>query len=35
MSRFDLQERFNRLGLPLRAGPADLAEARREAAALR
>jgi len=35
MSRFDLQERFNRLGLPLRVGPADLAEARREAAALR
>jgi len=35
ISRFDLQERFNRLGLPVRVGPADLAEARREAAALR
>ena len=35
MSRFELQERFNRLGLPLRVGPVDLAEARREAAALR
>jgi hypothetical protein len=35
MSRFDLQERFNRLGLPLRVGPVDLSEARREAAALR
>jgi hypothetical protein len=35
MSRFDLQERFNRLGLPLRIGPANLDEARREVAALR
>ena len=35
MSRFDLQERFNRLGLPLRVGPANLEEARREVAALR
>jgi len=35
MSRFDLQERFNRLGLPLRVGPANLDEARREIAMLR
>jgi predicted HTH domain antitoxin len=35
MSRFDLQERLNRLGAPLRVGPADLAEARREVVALR
>ena len=34
-SRFDLQQRFNRLGLPLRTGPTDLDEARREVAALR
>jgi prevent-host-death family protein len=30
LSRFELQERFNRLGMPLRIGPVDLAEARRE-----
>lgn len=35
VSRFDLQERFNRLGLPLRMGPANLDEGRREIAALR
>ncbi len=35
VSRFDLQQRFNRLGLPLRVGPATLDAARREAAALR
>lgn len=34
VSRFDLQERFNRLGLPLRIGPANLVEAQREVFAL-
>jgi prevent-host-death family protein len=35
ITRFELQERFNRLGLPLRIGPADLAEAQQEVNALR
>ncbi len=35
ISRFDLQDRFNRLGLPLRVGPVDLADAQREVVALR
>ena len=30
LSRFELQERFNRLGMPLRLGPVDLADAHRE-----
>lgn len=30
VSRFELQERFERLGVPLRTGPADLQEARDE-----
>jgi predicted HTH domain antitoxin len=33
LSRFELQERFNRLGIPLRLGPATLEEARAEVAA--
>ena len=33
LSRFDLQERFHRLGIPLRLGPATLEEARAEVAA--
>ena len=35
LSRFDLLERMNRLGLPLYVGSAGLAEAQREVAALR
>ena len=35
LSRFDLLERMNRLGLPLHIGPAGLAEAQREIAVLR
>lgn len=31
LSRFDLMERFERLGVPLRIGPASLDEAREEA----
>ncbi|HEX6387345.1 MAG TPA: hypothetical protein VF177_21975 [Anaerolineae bacterium] len=34
LSRFDLTARFNRLGLPLRLGPATVAEARAEVEAL-
>ncbi|MBL8153357.1 MAG: UPF0175 family protein [Anaerolineae bacterium] len=30
LSRFDLMERFERLGIPLRSGPATLEEARSE-----
>lgn len=30
LSRFDLMERFERLGIPLRSGPETLEEARRE-----
>jgi prevent-host-death family protein len=33
LSRFELQERFHRLGVPLRLGPATLEEARAEVAA--
>ncbi len=33
LSRFELQERFHRLGIPLRFGPATLEEARAEVAA--
>jgi prevent-host-death family protein len=35
ISRFDLQDRLNRLGLPLRLGPANGAEAQREVEVLR
>ena len=35
LSRFDLLERLNRLGLPLHIGPTDFADAQREIAALR
>ena len=35
LSRFDLSERMNRLGLPLHMGSADLSEARRDVAALK
>lgn len=35
ITRFVLQERFNRLGLPLHIGPADLAKAQQEVVALR
>lgn len=35
ISRFALMERFERLGVPLRTGPADLREAREEVAAAR
>ena len=35
MSRFELQERLNRLGAPLRLGPASIEEARQEVAVLR
>ncbi|MDX1688404.1 MAG: type II toxin-antitoxin system prevent-host-death family antitoxin [Candidatus Promineifilaceae bacterium] len=35
LSRFELRERFNRLNLPLRLGPADAEEARAERDALR
>ncbi len=35
LSRFDLQERFHRLGAPLRLGPATIEEAREEVAVLR
>jgi hypothetical protein len=34
LSRFDLALRFNRLGPPLRLGPATIAEAREEREAL-
>ena len=33
LSRFELQARFHRLGVPLRLGPANLEEARAEVAA--
>lgn len=33
LSRIELQERFHRLGIPLRLGPATLEEARAEVAA--
>ncbi len=33
LSRFDVQERFHRLGVPLRLGPSTLEEARAEVAA--
>jgi len=35
LSRFELQERFHRLGAPLRLGPATIEEAREEIAVLR
>jgi PHD/YefM family antitoxin component YafN of YafNO toxin-antitoxin module len=35
VSRFELMERFERLGVPVRSGPADLAEAREEVATAR
>ena len=35
LSRFDLQERLNRLGAPLRLGPASIEEAEAEIAVLR
>jgi hypothetical protein len=35
VSRFELMERFDRLGLPLRTGPADVEEARAEVEAAR
>jgi prevent-host-death family protein len=35
LSRFDLLERMNRLGLPLHMGPSDLTDAQREVTALR
>ena len=35
LSRFELMERFERLGVPLLTGPADLDEARAEVAAAR
>ena len=35
ISRFELMERFERLGIPLRTGPADLDEARDEVKAAR
>jgi len=35
LSRFELQERFHRIGVPLRLGPATLEEARTEAAIAR
>lgn len=35
LSRFELMERFERLGVPLRTGPADLLDAREEVAAAR
>jgi hypothetical protein len=35
ISRFELMERFERLGIPVRTGPADLEEARDEVRAAR
>lgn len=35
LSRFELRERFDRLGVPIRLGPASLEEARAEVAAAR
>lgn len=35
VSRFELMERFDRLGLPLNTGPVDLEDARREVEAVR
>jgi len=35
LSRFDLMERFNRLGIPLQLGPANVEEARAELEVLR
>jgi len=35
LSRFELQERFNRLGAPLRLGPSTIEEAQEEIAVLR
>jgi len=35
LSRFELQERFHRLGAPLRLGPASIEEAQAEIAVLR